>query len=204
MFSITKAYHILHFNYNLTLNGWNLDVRHFKSFAKKVIYKQNYDLQVPSIREFDLDHISDRYYGPNTSEYKNLKNLYSYQPEDLKRFLARKAHHKMKSFQNLFSKDLVFPYLKLKNLGFKEVFHFIIPNISKQTINSLIKVFGFFNYCFLFEIEGEFFIQNSEDIKFFEKGLYIKLHLPDCEFSEFYNVFHEIFSLLGIIEASPP
>jgi hypothetical protein len=198
LFSIKNIYQILHFNYNISPNGWALDANHFSSFAKKVIYKEKYTLPIPSLKRYDLLTISDTTLAPRTQEFYDLKNLYTYQSEDLKSFLAQEKHYRIDSFLNLHSKELLFPYLELKNLGFREVFYITIPNISPQVIDTLIKIFGFFNYCFIFEIEGEFFIQEMNDVHSFENGLFIELHLPDCEFSEFYNAFHEIFDLLGI------
>ncbi len=198
LFFIKKVYHVLHFNYNLTSNGWNLNANHFNSFARKIIFKQQYNLVLPSMKEFDFDSISDMFFEPNSLEFKDLMNLYTFQPDDLKSFLAQEKHHKIDSFQNLNSKHLLFPYLELKNLDLCENFYFIIPNISIEVITVLIKIFGFFNYCFIYEIEGEIYINEMKDQKHFENGLFIKLTLPDCEFSEFDEVFHGIFDLLGI------
>jgi len=198
LFSIKNLYQILHFNYNISPEGWDLDANHFNSFAKKVIYKQKYTLPLPSLKKYDLSTISNILMEPKSQEFNDLKNLYNYQPDDLKSFLAQDNHYKSDSFRNLHSKKLLFSYLELKNLGFREIFYFIIPDISPKIIDTLIKIFGFFNYCFIFEIQGEFFLNGMNDVHYFEDGLFIELHLPDCEFSEFCNAFHEIFDLLGV------
>lgn len=198
LYNIKTLSHIFHLNYNIAPDGWDLNANHFNSFAKKIIYKQKYDLPLPSMKKFDFSEIEDTFLGPDSEDYEHLKNLFTFQPTDLKSFLAFEKHHKIDSFQHLHSKNLIFPYINIKNLGLREIFCFIIPSITPQTINSLIKIFGFFNYCFLYEIEGEYFIEGMNDVQTFENGLYIKLYLPDCEFSEYYNAFHEVFDLLGI------
>jgi len=197
-FYIKKISHILHFNHNLTAMGWNLDAKRFKTYTKKLLYPQKNEIQIPSIRDFNLTSIKSDFFGPSSEEFDNLVKLYTYKSIDIKSFLGRETHHLIKPFQNLLSKKLVFPYLELKNLGFRERYFFFIPNTTKIKEEILTKIFSFFNYVFLYEIEGEFFIKGGEEINIFENGLFIELLLPDCEFSEFENVFFEIFKIMNL------
>ena len=197
---LTKMVQIIHFNRNLTKKGWDLKAENFITFAKKLLLGNSYEVDHSIIKRYSLETTSDIIYGPNTVEFKALKDLYTYKTIDLKSFLARQNYSKLDSFKLLHSKELLFPYLELKNLGFKEIVHIFIPNLKSKNISNIVDVFSFFNYCSLFEVEGDYFIEGMYDKSSCREGLYIKLYLPDCAIHEFYNAFYEIFTLLGIEE----
>jgi len=70
--------------------------------------------------------------------------------------------------------------------------------LNKESIEVIIKVFSYFNYCFIYEIEGEFFIYENLDVIKFENGLLIKLYLPQTEISNFQKNFDLLFQFLKI------
>ena len=197
-FSVKKVSHILQFDNNLTSLDWNLDAKRFHNYSMNLLYKENYKIQNPSIRKFSLSSIKDETYGPSSKEFEYLNKLYSYKSMDIKSFLGRDSHHLIKPFHYLLSQNLIFPYLELKNLGFKEKIYLFIPNISNKIKDLLVKIFCFFNYVFLYEISGDFYIKGGNNIKHFEEGLFIELYLPNCEFSEFENTFFDIFGQMNL------
>ncbi|TFF88493.1 MAG: hypothetical protein EU549_02905, partial [Promethearchaeota archaeon] len=198
LISITKTFQIVQFNRNLTSKGWDLKAENFISFAKNVIFEKIRDINHSYIKRYSLETVSDVKYGPETKEFKSLQDIFSYKPVDLKSFLFRKKYSKIDSFELLYSKSLIFPYIELKNLGFKEIVYIFIPNTNPKKLDSLINIFSFFNYCFLYEVEGDYYLDGMFDIKNCRQGIFIKLFLPDCAIHEFYNAFYEIFTLLGI------
>lgn len=100
--------------------------------------------------------------------------------------------------QTLIKKKLIFPYIKFKNLGFKEKIHIILLNPKKESIKILKNVFKFFNLGFVYEIEGEYYIHGPNEKKKVFSGLMIKLYLPDCELAEFLSIFEYIFQYLKV------
>ena len=77
----------------------------------------------------------------------------------------------------------------------------ILPNIpKKEDMKKLIKIFSFFNVVHIFEIAGEFFIDDRLPmVESFQNGLFIKLYLPkNASLSDFQNIFIDIFELLDI------
>ena len=71
-------------------------------------------------------------------------------------------------------------------------------NIKQEKIETLKKVFQYFNLVFLYEIKGEYYIHGLENKKEFEKGLMVELYLPDCRLANFLRIFEYIFQFLKI------
>ncbi len=197
-FYIKKIYHILQFNNNLSSSDWNLNAKRFQNYSMNLLYNNHYKIKNPFIREFDLSSISDQVYDPSSEEFKYLYSLFSFKPKNIKSFLGRESHHLIEPFHSLLEKNLIFPYLDLKNLGFKEKIYIFIPKISLKMRDLLVRIFSYFNYVFLYEISGDFYIKETSNIKSFETGLFVELYLPNCEFSEFENTFFDIFKRINI------
>ena len=98
----------------------------------------------------------------------------------------------------LLNKDLIFPYISLKNIGLQDKIYIILPDLNRETIDKLIKIFSFFNYGFVYEIEGQYFIHGFPTEKQFKNGLMIEIYLPECELSELERVFDLLFEYLKI------
>ena len=112
--------------------------------------------------------------------------------------MGSKNYTLIEKILKLIEDDIIYSYIKLKNLDFQEKLYIILPNVKKEFINIIIKIFNFFNYGFIYEIEGEFFIYGYPEEKKFENGLMIKLYLPLCELSDFQRVFDTLFQFLKI------
>ena len=87
------------------------------------------------------------------------------------------------------------------NLDFREKLLIIIPNITIKAKNSLITILRYFNYGFIYEIEGEYFITEFEDKITFEDGLMVKLYFPNSKFRHthrFLELFDYIFQWLEV------
>ena len=86
----------------------------------------------------------------------------------------------------------------MKNLGLYEKIYIIIPNTNKENIDKLVKIFNFFNFGFIYEIEGSYFIKGMEEEIGFNNGLFIKLYFPDIDLSSFFRLFDLLFQFLKI------
>ena len=194
-----KFYDIIHFNRNLTKEGWNYSSIRFKSYMHDILFNPTYDPKISEIREFDLNEKSESYiYGQGTQEYEDLIQIYNIQSIDIKSFLGTRQNSKISNITELLKKKLIFPYLSLKNLDFQDKVSIILPDTKQGFNEKVIKVFSFFNVCRIYEIEGEFFIYGFQQERTFENGLLIEIWFPKCELDEFFNVFDLLFQYLEI------
>ena len=130
--------------------------------------------------------------------FKSLSNIYSWRSIAIKSFLRTKKATTVNHIINLLEKGLIFPYLSLKNLDLHDKVYIIIPNLKSELNNTLVKIFSFFNYAFIYETEGEYFIYGFEQEKKYQNGLMIKIYFPKCEISEFMRLFDLLFEYLEI------
>ncbi len=199
IFYIKRFYPILHFDYNLGSNGWELEANHFKAFLQKVLFEPGYGKELPIIKDFNIGELSNsKNYGQNSIEFNNLSEILSWKSIDLKSVLGTRNYSLIDKITSLIQNNLIVPYIKLKNLDFQDKIYIILPSLKKETIEVIIKVFSYFNYCFIYEIEGEFFIYENPDVIKFENGLLIKLYLPQTEISNFQKNFDLLFQFLKI------
>jgi hypothetical protein len=98
----------------------------------------------------------------------------------------------------LLKKKLIFPYISLKNLDLRDKVSIILPDIKPKFIEKLLSIFSYFNICHLYETEGEFFISGFPKVKHFESGLLIEIWFPQCELSEFFDIFDLVFHYLDL------
>ncbi|MFX1574630.1 MAG: hypothetical protein ACFFB0_17975 [Promethearchaeota archaeon] len=197
--SVKKVHQIFHFNYNLNSEGWEYNSDKFKKYLQNILFNPNYKVQVPETKTFNLDEIEgQKHFGPDSPEFEALTQIYNWCPLDLKTYLGTKKRTIINHITTLLRKNLIFPYLSLKSLGFQEKLYIILPNTKKEQKETLIKIFSFFNLCYIFRIEGEFFIYGFPQEKKFENGIMIKLYLPKCELSEFIKIFDLLFQNLEI------
>lgn len=198
-FFIKKVYQILHFSHNLSSEGWVYDKDRFKMHMQSILFKTDYIFQIPEIKEYKIaDEFISSYFGPDSPEFESLSNIYSWRSIDIKSFLRTKKATTVNHIINLLEKGLIFPYLSLKNLDLHDKVYIIIPNLKSELINTLIKIFSFFNYAFIYETEGEYFIYGFEQEKKYQNGLMIKIYFPKCEISEFMRLFDLLFEYLEI------
>ena len=196
----TKSIHtIFNFHKNLELGGWILDHKKFETHIQQILFDPKFKKQQLKIKTLGL--ITDynfQFNGPNTQEFIKLTNLYRTESIDIKSFVGTKNYSKENDIIDLLKSKHIFPYLKLKNLDFQDKIYLILNNLNKEKIETLIRVFNFFNYGFIYEIEGEYFIHGFHDEKRFENGLMIKLYFPLCDISAFLKLFRKLFQYLGI------
>lgn len=192
-----KLYYNLHFDRNLTKEGWEYSAPRFKSYFQKLLFEPIYTPPLVQIQEFDLELIT-KLYSPHSQEYDSLTHLYGINSIDLKSFLGTRNLSIIEEITGLLKKKLIFPYINLQNLGFQEKVSIILPNIKKDDISKLIQIFQFFNLCHIYEIAGEYYIYGFDDSKKFENGLLIDLWFPSCEVDEFFNMFELLFRYFDI------
>ncbi|KKM63934.1 hypothetical protein LCGC14_1506450, partial [marine sediment metagenome] len=198
-FSVKKIYQVFQFQTNLNSEGWDYAPDKFKIYMQNILFNPNYNIVLPEVKIFDLEEkFTSEGFTPNSPEFESLCDIYNWHSIDLKSYLSGKSILKEHHITDLLKKNLIFPYLTLKNLGFQEKIYIILPNVKKETITTLLKVFSFFNVGYLNEIGGEFFIDGFLDKKEFEYGLMIELFFPKCEIGEFEKLFELLFEYLEI------
>ncbi|MBY8988572.1 MAG: hypothetical protein KGD61_08960 [Candidatus Lokiarchaeota archaeon] len=199
LFTTKKFYQILHFNYNLSSEGWDLDPNRFKIYFQNILFNPDYKVQIPDLKEFNIgDLSSSNYFGPNSSEFKALSQIYRYKSLDVKSYLTRRYFKINKSITDLLKKGLINPFISLKNLDIIEEITIILPDVDKKHNESILKIFSFFNIGFIYHIEGEYYINGFEEVIKFENGIMIKLCFPDCQTDEFEKLFDLIFEYMEI------
>ena len=198
-FTVKKISQILHFNKNLSSNGWYLDSNNFSTHVQNVLFNPNYMVQASGVKHFNIGDLSiSDYYPPDSFFFKTLLPLYNWRSIDIKRKINSNSRAIFDEIQPLIKEKIIFPYIKLKNLGFKEIIHFILLNLKAETVELLKHIFQYFNLGFVYEIEGEYYIHGFSKEKKVNSGLMIKLYLPDCELSEFLRIFEYVFQYLKV------
>jgi len=198
-FSIKKIYQVLHFDYNLTLEGWKCNKDRFKTHMENLLFNQINNFKNSNIKDFGVVEDSiNSYFGPESPEYKSLIQIYNWKSIDIKSYLGTTKLSTRNHINNLLKKNLIFPYLSLKNLDLFDKVSIIIPNLKQELNETIMKIFSFFNLVFIYEIEGEYFIYGFDQEENFQNGLMIKVYFPKCEISEFLKVFDLLFEYLEI------
>lgn len=198
-FFIKKVYQILHFDYNLTSNGWMYNKDRFKTHMEDILFNNLNNFKNPNIEDFGtVDDSINSYFGPDSPEYKSLIQIYNWKSIDIKSYLGTKKISITNHINSLLKKNLIFPYLSLKNLELLEKVTIIIPNLKQELNETMVKIFSYFNLAFIYEIEGEYFIYGFDQEVKFQNGLMIKIYFPKCEISEFLHVFDLLFDYLKI------
>lgn len=198
-FFIKKVQCLFHLKFNLTHEGWNYNANRFKIHMQKILFNSDNLIEFPEIREFNLTNLKGSlYFKPNSPELESLYQIYNWRSIDIKSYLGTKKQSTINHIIGLLNKDLIFPYLSLKNIGLQDKIYIILPDLNRETIDKLKKIFSFFNYGFIYEIEGQYFIHGFPTEKQFKNGLMIEVYLPECELSELERVFDLLFEYLKI------
>jgi len=198
-FFINKVYKILHFNDNLNQEGWIYDKDKFKIHMQNVLFNPKYNPKNPIIKEFETGKKSiSSYFGPESPEFKSISQIYDTKSIDIKSFLTTKKTITINHITSLLKKDLIFPYLSLKNLDLHNIVYIIVPNLKKELIDTVVKIFSFFNVATIYDITGEYFIYGFKQEIQFPTGLMIKINFPKCEISEFERLFDLLFEYLEV------
>ena len=199
IFSIIKISQILHFNNNLSSNGWYLDSNNFSTHVQNNLFNSNYKVQASEVKDFKIGNLSiSNFHKPDSFYFKTLLSLYNWHSIDIKKKINTNNKSIFHEIQPLIKQKLIYPYITLKNLDFKEIIHIILLNLKEETIETLKRIFEYFNLAFVYEIEGEYYIHGFSKKKKVNRGLMIKLYLPNCELSEFLRIFEYIFQYLKV------
>ena len=199
LFFIKRIFDITHFDHNLSKTGWHYSSNRFKNHIQNILFNPNYSPQKLNVKEFNIDTFpSNEVYGLDTPEFSTLNQLYNRRPIDFKLFLGTNRYNYINAITSLLKKQLIFPYISFKNLGFQDKIVIILPNIKKELKDKIILLFNFFNVCRIYEIEGDFFIYGFKDMESFETGFMIEIWFPKCEMDEFLDVFDLLFEYLEI------
>ena len=199
LFFIKKFYQILHFDYNLSSEGWDLDPNRFKIYFQNILFNPNYKFQIPDLKEFNIGDVNkSNYLGPKSSEFKEISQIYNWKSLDIKSYLTRRYFKINTSIIELLKKGLIQPFISLKNLDVVEEITIILSDVKKEYNEPILKIFSFFNIGFIYEMEGEYYIHGFEDVMKFENGIMIKLYFPDCQIDEFEKLFDLLFEYMEI------
>jgi hypothetical protein len=198
-FFIKKFYDITHFDHSISTAGWLYSSNLFKLHIQNVLFKPTFIPQTKNIREFNIDKYSKTgVFGLETAEFKMLSQIYNWRPLDIKSYLGTNKHSIINRITSLLRKELIFPYLSLKNLDFQDKISLILPNVKTDLKDKIIKVFSFFNMCRIYEIEGDFYIYGFKEMQSFETGFMIEIWFPKCEMDKIFDVFDFLFDYLEI------
>ena len=136
--------------------------------------------------------------APDAPESQALREIMGKAPSDLKPILGGRKYDSVDRIALLLEKKLIFPYVSLKNLGFQEKITIVLFGLTPSTFDRVKTIFFYFNYGFIYEIEGEYFTYGQEQETRFETGAMIELYLPSVEINEFQRAFKELFQVLGV------
>jgi hypothetical protein len=200
LFYVQKIYFILNFNYNLQPYGWHVDYKKFKIYLDNILVNKGYQIETRNIKSCKVGNLNtSNYRGPTSEDYKTLLRIYNTKPSDIKSLTSFLYKNEFQSVQSLLENGLIYPFLKLKNLDFKEIIYIIAPDIKKEDIKKIVQIFNFFNYCFIYEISGDYFIQGDLEEKTYEHGVMVELYLPgNTQFGELFKLFDLMFSVMNV------
>ncbi|TFG24499.1 MAG: hypothetical protein EU532_12510 [Promethearchaeota archaeon] len=198
-FFIKEIILLFHFQLNFTPEGLDYDSSIFKEHLQNVLFNKKYQFNTPNDIIYNFsDKENESKFRLDSPEYSDLCEIFDFKPIDIKSYIGTKKVKTVERIQNLLKKNLIFPYIKLKNLGFQENIYFFIPNLNQGSMDTLIKIFSWFNYGFIHKIEGNFYIQGVEAPLDFEYGLMMEIYFPKCELAEFKQLFDLVFEYLEI------
>jgi hypothetical protein len=200
LFSVKRISQLFHFDCNLNEEyKWNYDADRFEIHLHHILFHPDYRRRLSPLKQFDLGSIqSSEILGPDSEEFRNLTTIYSWKAADLFPYYYRKNTSAIQLISDLIQKELIFPFLTLKNLNFIEKVSIILPQVSKEIYPKLLQIFDFFNYGFISEIEGQYYIYGMDKEITFENGLMIELYFPDCKMYQFQELFEQLFHYLKI------
>ncbi len=199
LFSIKSITQIFQLNTNLTSNGWNIDPNNLKTHIQNVLFNPHCTIQSSDVKRCNIgDLVVTDNFKPNSPQFKALTQVYNWKSINLKETLDSMNQSIFEEIRALIKEELVYPYISLKNLDFKEKIHIFLLNLEEDTLDTLKEVFQFFNFGYIYDIEGEYYIYGFKKEKKIKKGLIVKLYLPDCELSEILRTLEYIFQYLKV------
>lgn len=194
-FSVKKVIPILNFDYNIEFDSFFQTFYVLRKLTQKVLFSRDLDFSFES-RSFLLsDNTVGIYKGPKDNDFKDLVDL-TYM--DIKNIITKK-HERNLQVKNLIEKELIFPFLTLKNeVGFTNKFYAIIPDLSEIQMDKIIKIFSFLNYGFIFRISGKYFFKELGEEITFERGVFLKFYFPNSNLSQFKQIVCDLLDYFKI------
>ncbi|MFX1316484.1 MAG: hypothetical protein ACFE9T_11510 [Promethearchaeota archaeon] len=197
LFFLKNLSQIFNFNYNLGKNKWNYDANRFKIHIQNILFNPTYKPQISKVKQFNLGALrNSEVFGQDSEYFKTLTKIYNWRADNL--YSDDNNSSSIDLVNVLLTQKLIFPFISVKNLNLIEKVYIILPNIKKEVNKTILEIFNFFNFGFVYEIEGEYFIYGMDEEIKFENGVMIKLYFPDCEIQEFEAAFELLFQYLGI------
>ena len=196
VFSVKKLYQVLHFASNITSEGLEYNINYFKIHMQKSLFDPSFI--PPAIKTSSFEDVKTYKFDTNSPPFNHLIELCSAHDIKMTPFQIINHKNKMNKIVPLLEKKMLIPLLKIKNFGLHNKVHIILPDLSRRQLQSIIRVFQFFNIVKLYEIEGDYFISGFSERKTFMNGLFIKLYFPDINWFEFLEEFEKLFDYLDI------
>jgi len=195
-FSVKKIIPILNFNFNISPNGFYFGYQTFEIFVQKILFDKNFDpaldCKVFNVSERDEKNIKGKF----DQDFQNIIDLSGQNFLDM---IKLRHKSRLNNIKDLIKKKLIFPQIKLReNIGLKFKFYAIVPDLTREQIEIIIKIFNFLNYGFIYEIEGEYYFKEEDKMIKFENGLFLKFYLPDSAFNHFKKIITQLFNYFGI------
>jgi hypothetical protein len=211
LFTVTK----LHFNFHL---DWNLiegvftvselSLR-FENYVQKVLYNPSYAPIFAPLISYDFSDIPNVSLGPESKEFLDLVQIYDRDSVDITLYPLNVTKQHLTSVRHLLQKGLITPYVEVKNTRLNDEYMFIVPNVDLQQQEILMRIFRFFNYCLIYEIHGEQYVNGMEHLNSFSRGLFIRVFLsnpwiPDCDpygYTKILRALEKVFRLINVSHA---
>ncbi|MEJ2252122.1 MAG: hypothetical protein P8Y97_20980 [Candidatus Lokiarchaeota archaeon] len=194
-FMIKKIYSLFHFDINFTTKGWKLNALSFKSHIQKMLFDPAFKEYIYKLKKFNIGVQQTEILGIHDIEFKRLTEVYPFEIHELSKKTLYFSKHILDSIGNLLKKGLIFPLIAVKNLDLKEKLCIGLPKVKKEHIKLFLKIFHYFNYGYIYEIEGNYYEYGKKEY-FFENGLYIEIFLPYCDLPKFKKVLIDLFAYL--------
>lgn len=195
-FSVKKIIPILNFNFNIDPNGFYFGYQTFEILVQKILFDKNFDpsidLKVFNVSERDDKNIKGKF-------NRDFQNIIDFNGQNFLDMIKLRHKSRLNNIKDLINKKLIFPQIKLReNTGLKFKFYAIVPDLTREQIEIIIKIFNFLNYGFIYEIEGEYYLKEEDKIIKFENGLYLKFYLPDSDFNHFKRIVTHLFNYFEV------
>ncbi|MHA1374637.1 MAG: hypothetical protein ACTSR7_10090 [Promethearchaeota archaeon] len=203
LFSIKKTHEISDFSKNISREGWKIDYNLFLQYIQKVLFDPSFT--PPALHSRTLNFEKTRMnskISPTDPNFQELVKIFKLRSNIKSFWGTRKGAQLEPVVKRLLQDKLVHPTLKFKNLKLRECLCFIIPDLSEDQVSTLVKLFQFFNVVIIHEIKGEYFLPSrytasrDEQLIKFERGLSVKVRLPEMEISSYVD---EIFNVLDYL-----
>ncbi|MHA1799635.1 MAG: hypothetical protein ACTSVY_14405 [Candidatus Helarchaeota archaeon] len=198
LFKIDIIHEIFNFDHNFSAGRWRINTENFRAHANLILTEKHREHREHQV--FSL-HSSNDNYPFHSKEFLALLEFHGFTPKDLSSFIftpdkCSKEQHDALSL--LLKKNLIHPYMNLKNLNLSEEIHLLILNIPEDKKNLLISIFQYFNFGFIKEILGKSYVYGDPKFTLFQ-GLFISLWIPmGTDLKDLISSIEQVLISMGI------